>query len=73
MAKLGEASRDGGFEVAKVKAHQDVDSLERYSDEWRHASGNDAADRIAKLAASRLPQPSANERDAQLLLDQRLR
>eukprot|EP00959_Pyramimonas_sp_CCMP1952_P178993 3741872-Pyramimonas_sp.AAC.1 len=73
MARLGAASGAGGLEVAEVKAHQDLDSLGRFSDEWRGASGDDAADRLAKLVASRLPRSSEGERDARQQLEERIR
>ena len=42
-----------GPRLHKTKAHVDIESLAPGSEEWRRAEGNDAADKLAKIAAAR--------------------
>ena len=55
-----------GPRLRKVKAHQDLESLNPASEEYELASGNDAADRMAKAAANLGTQPSTAEAEQYL-------
>ena len=58
----GAPSWDQGFQILKVPAHVDPESLPPLTHEWYLAIGNDLADRYAKKGALSLAQPSGTER-----------
>eukprot|EP00959_Pyramimonas_sp_CCMP1952_P120416 2518020-Pyramimonas_sp.AAC.1 len=53
-----------GPSLRKATAHVDAAALTPGSDQWRHAKCNGAADRMAKVAAARAPQPGQHEAEA---------
>ena len=59
--------------VRKVKGHQDLSTLSPGTVEYRDASGNVCADRVAKHQVSRMRRPSQIEWEQQLQLQSTLR